>query len=76
MTVKTFGWWCAWCSTWVDVKDTTMEDGQRFHDCGNVVEKRVSHNAFPMKPVPVSADWKKKQVANRKSLNDFMKAAR
>ena len=70
--MKTFGWWCPWCSTWVDVKDTYVQDGQRFHShCDNVVDKR--QQLVPMKPSPPTLEVQASHARHAKMLGDFMR---
>jgi hypothetical protein len=72
---KYYGWWCPWCSTWVDKKDTEVRDGQRFHkDCDNVVDRRQSNK--PVVPTPPDADVVAEQEAYHKSLADFARDAK
>jgi hypothetical protein len=71
---KKFGWWCPWCSTWVDVKDTYVQDGQRWHTyCDNVVDKR--QQLVPMKPSPPTPEVQADHARHAKMLRDFMRVA-
>lgn len=74
MVKYTYGWWCPWCSTWVDFKsDTHEQDGQRLHNgCGNVVDRRKQD--VPTKPSPPSPEVLAAHRRHRQMVEDFMRA--
>lgn len=71
---KYHGLWCAWCSTWVDEKDTKSDGVVHIHNyCGYAVDKRSSNH--PIIPEPPSAEVRAAHKAHAKMMADFVKAA-
>lgn len=72
-TMKKYkGWWCPWCSTWVDgKKDVAHCDDQLIHTvCGNVVE--IGKSDVPIIPTPPTKEVLKAQAEYQKMLSDWM----
>ena len=69
-----FGFWCPWCSTWVDKKDIEVRDGMRFHvDCDNVVDRRSS--TVPIQPAPPTKEVLRSHKEHQRMVEDFVREA-
>ena len=74
-TVRRYrGWWCPWCSTWVDKKDIDVIGGSNLHsECGYTVERRTSDR--PVVPSPPSPEVKAAQARHAQMVSDFIREA-
>ena len=72
MKKRYYGYWCSWCSTWVDKKDIQEDDGVRRHkDCGEVVDRRLSDEPIVCSsPTP---EVKASHQAHQEMMNEFIK---
>ena len=73
MNKRYYGYWCAWCSTWVDRKDIQDDDGHRTHkDCGYVVDRRLSNK--PIVCSPPTPEVRDSHQAHQQMMNEFIRA--